>query len=855
MSLSWSRDKDTLKRQLPIAWAALQLGIQIEQHSDGSWRARCPWHADNSPSFHLWRGEDGHEKFGCYPCGVNGDVFDLIGRMRGWNNTRDFPLILDEANRFLDTITDDWADRFVTQAEEPTNSSADWPEFVASARARARSPEVDGLLASRLGLIDPELDDAERAAADRHLRDVWCLGLDDIGNLVMPHYTDRDYRLTAVKIRGWDGGKWAFGKGAKYEELYGSFIGKWTKRVLLTEGETDALWSSIAMQSSDHRLDVRALPSGVGTIKDRYIEQLKEWDEVFLALDADEAGVKGVRRLIALLGRDKVRVCILPLGKDLREARPPFDHLISNAVEPMTPPPEINFIPDQYFERNPTSQNSPPKQLTGWVAVPRARLVVGDSDEDGLEPAWELEVTHAGRKRVEVMRATDCVSSNALKKWASARGLDYRGSDTDTALLHAWFTAESVILPEVYQTGRLGIHEAPPQYSYAGRTLVLPASYVGQLPWRYVGKGANDSDVHLERGQIDWSWIGSILTMHDPPSMAAVLAWFAAATRRTEMRNFPLLYVGGPSGSGKSTIAELMCRAFGSSIGHNLSGTTPFPVYLKLGTTTTLPVFFDEYSRQSKGNALEALQGSVTFIYNGDANPRGRQDGSMVRIMCTAPVVIAGEDTLDLTREQDRMINIALSRKSQNYPVYETIADQPLWALGRRFNEYVLTAPNLPAVPTMGRVDRPTYNREVLHFGWDTLRSWLDTEQAFDPRVPELPDLDLSVLDAKTERVNEYEALLFEAWDALNPRDRMPFVWRDAHGRGTWARIGVLVPQSELFGIQLAGKQNAMIAYFESLGHRVEKLRAVPPSPDGIIPAGSRSVAAYLIHGYELKED
>lgn len=40
--------------------------------------ARCPFHNDSSPSFTVWRGQDGLFRFKCFPCGMHGDVIDFV---------------------------------------------------------------------------------------------------------------------------------------------------------------------------------------------------------------------------------------------------------------------------------------------------------------------------------------------------------------------------------------------------------------------------------------------------------------------------------------------------------------------------------------------------------------------------------------------------------------------------------------------------------------------------------------------------------------------------------------------------------------------------------------------------------
>lgn len=60
------------KERLDIAAVARAYGLDINRHG----YARCPFHNEKSPSFHL-RGQ----RFHCFGCGQSGDVFDLVGQL------------------------------------------------------------------------------------------------------------------------------------------------------------------------------------------------------------------------------------------------------------------------------------------------------------------------------------------------------------------------------------------------------------------------------------------------------------------------------------------------------------------------------------------------------------------------------------------------------------------------------------------------------------------------------------------------------------------------------------------------------------------------------------------------------
>lgn len=57
--------------------------IRERPRNSGKWSGLCPFHADDSPSFYVYDGDDPH--FHCFGCGAHGDVFDLARLHTGRN--------------------------------------------------------------------------------------------------------------------------------------------------------------------------------------------------------------------------------------------------------------------------------------------------------------------------------------------------------------------------------------------------------------------------------------------------------------------------------------------------------------------------------------------------------------------------------------------------------------------------------------------------------------------------------------------------------------------------------------------------------------------------------------------------
>ena len=59
------------------------VGAQLKlQRAGNEWKGCCPFHADRSASFTIFKG--GH-RFYCFGCGASGDVLDYVSRIYGLN--------------------------------------------------------------------------------------------------------------------------------------------------------------------------------------------------------------------------------------------------------------------------------------------------------------------------------------------------------------------------------------------------------------------------------------------------------------------------------------------------------------------------------------------------------------------------------------------------------------------------------------------------------------------------------------------------------------------------------------------------------------------------------------------------
>lgn len=75
-------DIEGLRRDTSLAATAAQYGVSLQKDGD-EWEACCPFHSENTPSFTIFTGNSGVEKYHCFGCGVSGDVLDFVGAIKG----------------------------------------------------------------------------------------------------------------------------------------------------------------------------------------------------------------------------------------------------------------------------------------------------------------------------------------------------------------------------------------------------------------------------------------------------------------------------------------------------------------------------------------------------------------------------------------------------------------------------------------------------------------------------------------------------------------------------------------------------------------------------------------------------
>ncbi len=278
-----------LKANLPIAYVVEKAGIELTA-GEGRMHALCPFHPDSDPSFDIYPWRDG-ERFGCFACGVGGDVLDFIQMYwkLGFRESCEMGL------RGVDKMTaEGWT-------APKLGTALDWDADAAFAILSRGGIEGLEVIIDNKGWIFPASH-----LLGWHVR--------RLGNeILVPVLTEQGI-LCGLKHRPVSGARSLIAlPGSQLRQtLYGAHQAP-TPTVLLVEGESDA-WTASWQTRDLPFLRVLSLPAGAGAAPARL--DLLRGQGVIIALDGDLAGRNSAARWYDALGAHGA-VIDLPEGQDI----------------------------------------------------------------------------------------------------------------------------------------------------------------------------------------------------------------------------------------------------------------------------------------------------------------------------------------------------------------------------------------------------------------------------------------------------------------------------------------------------------------------------------------------------------
>lgn len=146
------------------------------------------------------------------------------------------------------------------------------------------------------------------------------IGADKHGNIVqIANYFDKDKQLVGQKLR-YPNKDFKFIGDAKASTMFGqSLWGNSGKKLVITEGEIDALSYATA---TDGKYPVVSLKNGAQAAKKeiaQHIDWINGYEEVYIWFDNDDVGREAVNDVVHLIPADKLRIIRHPDYKDANE--------------------------------------------------------------------------------------------------------------------------------------------------------------------------------------------------------------------------------------------------------------------------------------------------------------------------------------------------------------------------------------------------------------------------------------------------------------------------------------------------------------------------------------------------------
>lgn len=280
--LDFDDQATVLKATVTMPEVAMLLGIEADEGD----KIPSPWNPDErTPSCHLYE-----DHFFDYSSGRGGDIFDFLVAI----NPDDYP----------NTGAAIWAvyDRAVKAGKEYGE--------VEQAKPRDRQDFSDQLPPT------PFVD-----MLDLKVPEQFGCRIDHEGNVLVPH-RDPD-GVYGVKVRYANGGKGSWAGSMFMTRLYdpwGWDSGRFpSTTVVLCEGESDCWALNDVLFPT--QADVLALPSGAGSWKDHWLDDLVGYYRVFVCMDNDKAGQAARDKLMLKIGYSRAeRLDVPQLYGDAREA-------------------------------------------------------------------------------------------------------------------------------------------------------------------------------------------------------------------------------------------------------------------------------------------------------------------------------------------------------------------------------------------------------------------------------------------------------------------------------------------------------------------------------------------------------
>ena len=345
-----------------------------------------------------------------------------------------------------------------------------------------------------------------------------------------------------------------------------------------------------------------------------------------------------------------------------------------------------------------------PIQVSNFVLTPRSKIVQG--------PDWWF-ICSARRSTGEVFE--NIVLSRSHFRRASTFSaalsgysyLEYYGNNRDTTEIRGLLTDAEP--PLKIGTDKNGLHKINGTWVYVEGKMVVdgdgPTDEIvytsDKFPENKIPHMLDQRD--LTEGEIQV--IADHLNgFNDASVVYLILGWMGYCLLKERLadkvnRRNPILLCQGEPNSGKTeTISRIIQPFFSSEYPiMNIVDATKYTFAVNGGSSNLVPIFYDEWKVAVMPRwQIRNMDSMLLAVYNQTTLPRGGGGQKIIEYAHTAPLVIAGEMTLESASIKYRIVEVFFSHKKKKgkRDCFNNLVSLPLGSFGKALLQHMLTIPD-----------------------------------------------------------------------------------------------------------------------------------------------------------------
>jgi P4 family phage/plasmid primase-like protien len=512
----------------------------------------CPFHQEKSPSFTIFIGNDGKERFHCFGCGKHGDVLDYVMETRGVN--------IHEAAKMITGEIDDLGSGAQRRKDAPP--PIDPYENITPLDVPADAPKIR--VGNRIEVYNPKRERYTNYSPHMVFR------YDDSSGFfgyVIRQDLDNGRKITPMIM--WcatpkcPDGEWSHYTFPKPRPLYGLNYKKPSGQILIVEGEKTADAARKALKT----IEVVCWAGGTQAVEHSDFSVL-EGRDVIICPDNDEPGITAANEIAVIAhrhGAKKIRIVNVsekPAKWDLADEpdwdkKPMLGFLKENAIA-WAPPAEPKSTPADVPAPTKWSETASDHEIN---EVGEAAIALWFDGRGPLMMSQALAWTYSGGYWKTFDEELEHFLRVTIQATIEALGL--KPSMHLRNAVRCYIMEHPRLLREKIKWNAAGVIVCRNGVVDPRTRNIQHHSELHYATYRI------EADIDVEAKCPIWmAFLESALSDLDPIEQAAVIAtlaeWFGAALVRGKIREMTkALILYGPSRTGKTQVAKVLRALIG----------------------------------------------------------------------------------------------------------------------------------------------------------------------------------------------------------------------------------------------------------------------------------------------------